>query len=104
MKIRKGDTVEIISGKDKSKKGKVVKVLLKEDRIIVEKINIIKRHKKKTGKDKEPGGILEYEAPINISNVLLVCPICSRSTRIGYKVDKEGNKTRVCKKCKKLIN
>lgn len=103
MRIRKGDTVKILKGKDRGKQGKVVKVLRPENRVVIEKVNVVKKHKKKTGQDKDPGGIFEIEAPISVANVMLVCPECSKPTRIGIKIENK-NRYRVCKNCKKLIN
>ena len=97
MKIKKGDQVLIISGKDRGKKGKVFRVLPKKSRVMVEGINIKKKH----AKAKRQGGkgqIIELPAPIHISNVKLICPKCSQAARIGYKIIEE-RKYRICKKC-----
>lgn len=101
MKIKKGDQVQIISGKDRGKRGKVLRVLLKENKIMVEKLNLVKRHirPKKEGKK---GQIVETPAPINISNIMLVCSNCGKITRVGYKIERK-NKIRICKKCKSEI-
>ena len=97
MKIRKGDTVLIISGKDKARKGKILEVLPKEGKVVVEGINIIKKHvrPKRVG---EKGQIIQKPAPMDISNVKLICPKCGKATRVGYKIVK-NKKYRVCKKC-----
>lgn len=102
-KIRKDDTVEVISGKDRGKRGKVLKVQPKDNRVIVEGINILHRHMKPT-QDMPQGGIVENEGPIHISNVQLVCPRCDEKVRpeVGFKDD--GTKVRVCKKCGKDID
>lgn len=102
MKIKKDDTVLIISGKDRGKKGKVLRVFPKENRILVEGINLRKKHQKpKRGGEK--GQIIELPAPIDISNAKLICPKCGRATRIGYKIisniKNQKLKIRVCKKC-----
>lgn len=101
MKIKKGDTVLIISGKDKGRKGKVIESFPKEGRISVEDINIIKKsvRPKKSG---EKGQIVKLPASFNISNAKIICPKCGKSARIGYK--KEGDKKyRLCKKCNQEI-
>ncbi|MDO8424514.1 MAG: 50S ribosomal protein L24 [bacterium] len=101
MRIKKGDTVLIISGKDKGKKAKVLKSFPKAGRILVEGVNLRKKHQKPK-KAGEKGQIIELSGPINISNVELVCPKCGKPTRIGFKV--EGDKKyRVCKKCEQEI-
>lgn len=97
MKIKKGDQVLVISGKEKGKKGKVIKILLKEKKIIIEGLNIRKRHSKPR-KSGQKGEIIEFPAPINVSNVELICPKCGKAVRIGYKIV-EKKKYRICKKC-----
>lgn len=101
MKIRKNDQVLIISGKDKGKKGKVIKVLPKESRIIVEGVNLRKKHvrPKRAG---EKGQIVLIPGKIDVSNVKLICPKCAKATRVGYKI-KDKRKFRICKKCKQEI-
>lgn len=101
MKIKKGDTVLIISGKDRGKKGRVLRAFPDKARILVEGINIVKKHQKpkKTG---EKGQVVQKPAAVDVSNAKIVCPKCSKPTRIGYKAA-EGKKTRICKKCKKQI-
>ena len=97
MKIRKGDTVLIISGKDKGREGKVLKVFPKANQIVVEGMNLKKKHRKprKTG---EKGQVVEVSQPMDVSNVKLICPKCKKATRVGYKIV-EGKKYRICKKC-----
>jgi len=97
MKIRKGDTVLIISGKDRGKRGKVLEVLPKENRLLVEGVNLRKKHQrpKKSG---EKGQIVTMPSFISISNVKLICSKCGKATRVGYKIEKEV-KVRICKKC-----
>jgi len=101
MKIKKGDTVLIISGKSRGKKGKVLKVFPNEERIIVEAANLIKKHVKPR-KAGEKGQIVEMPAPFHVSNVKIICPKCKQATRIGYKTS-DKNKIRVCKKCEQEI-
>ena len=95
-KIRKNDTVEVIAGKDKGKRGTVVRVILKKDAVIVSGVNIVKKAMKKRSQQ-DQGGIAEVEAPLNISNVAIVCKKCG-ATKIGYKKDGD-KKVRVCRKC-----
>ena len=97
MKIKKNDQVQILSGKDRGKRGKVLKVFPKIGKIIVENLNLVKRHRKpRTGGEK--GQRVEVPAMISASKVMLVCPICGKPARIGYKVVGE-EKVRICKKC-----
>ena len=96
MKIKKGDTVVVVTGKDKGKSGKVLEVLPKSGRVIVNNINIVSRHTKpRSAQDK--GGIIKKPAPIEASNVMVLCD-CGKATRVGYKMI-DGKKVRVCKKC-----
>ena len=102
MKIKKGDTVLIISGKDKNKKGKVLEALSKERKILVEGVNLVKKHQKpkKTG---EKGQIIQLPKPIDISNAKLICSKCGKPARVGYKIitgtKNQKSKIRICKKC-----
>jgi len=102
LNIRKGDTVVIIAGKDAGKRGKVVTALPKEQRVIVEGINIVKRHTRPTRRIPQ-GGIVEKEAPIHVSNVMLLCSKCHQPTRAARRILADGSKTRVCKKCGEAI-
>lgn len=101
MKIKKGDQIQIIAGKDKGKAGKVLRVIPGNLRIVIEGLNLIKKHMKPK-KGGEKGQRIEVPASINISNVMLVCPKCGKLTRVGFKVNKE-DKLRICKKCKSEI-
>lgn len=101
--IKKNDSVVVISGKEKGKRGRVLSVHPSKDRLLVEKINIIKRHMKPSRKYAQ-GGIIEKEAPIHISNVMLICTKCNKPTRIGNTVLQNGRKVRVCKKCREVID
>jgi len=101
MKIKKGDTVLIISGKDKGKKGKVFEAFPVQDKIAIEGVNIVKKHRKAKS-EKEKGQVVEVPKPIDVSNVKIICPKCSKSVRVGYKII-ENKKYRVCKKCKQEI-
>lgn len=102
LKIRKNDIVECLAGKDKGKKGKVLSVLPKQNRAIVEGINFIKRHTRKTREDQQ-GGILQREASIHISNLMHFCNKCNKATRVGFTMLKDGSKARICKKCREVI-
>ncbi len=101
--IKKNDTVKVIAGKDKGKSGKVLRLIPKKDRVIVEKINMVKRHMKPSQQSRQ-GGILEKEAPIHISNLMLICSKCTDPTRVGYKVLDDNRKVRYCKKCEEVID
>ena len=101
MKIKKGDTVLITSGKDKGKKAKVLEAFPNQNKIVVEGANIVKRHRRPR-KEKEKGQIVEVSRPMNVSNVKLVCPKCNQPTRLGYRLT-EKDKYRVCKKCNQEI-
>jgi large subunit ribosomal protein L24 len=103
MKIQKNDNVIIIAGKDKGKKGKVRQVIPKKNRLMVEGFNLAKRHSRTKGQTKQ-GGIIELEAPLDVSNVMLVCPKCAKPVRIGYKVLPDGKKVRFCHACKETID
>lgn len=103
LRVKKEDTVLVLAGKEKGKKGRVLAVLPSKDRVIIEKINIIKRHMKPSRKYTQ-GGIIEKEAPIHISNVMLLCPKCNKPTRIGNQFLESGKKVRVCKKCQEVID
>jgi large subunit ribosomal protein L24 len=96
FKLKKEDTVEIIAGKDKGKRGRVLKILRNKDRVLVEGVNIVKKAKKRRNQQ-DRGGIVEIEAPIHASNLMIVCKKCG-PTRIGYRIEGE-QKTRVCRKC-----
>lgn len=102
LSIRKGDRVSVIAGKNKGKKGKILKVNPAKSRVIVEGVNLLKKHTKPT-KDNPKGGIIEKEAPIHISNVMLICPSCSKPTRLGSVMTKTGKKSRVCLRCEAEI-
>lgn len=103
MKIKKNDNVQIITGKDKGKKGVVRFSYPDKERLLVDGINMIKRHTKARGTTK-PSGIVTREAPIDLSNVMLVCPKCNKPSRVGYRFLEKGGKVRFCKKCKEVID
>lgn len=101
-KIKKNDIVYVLAGKDKGKTGKVFRVYPKKDRALVEGINYVKKHARKT-KENQQGGIIQKESPLNISNLALFCKTCGKPSRIGMSVLADGSKTRYCKKCKESI-
>jgi len=101
--LKKDDTVLVIAGRERGKTGKVVRVLRDRDRVLVERVNMIKRHQKPTN-PQEPGGILEKEAPLHVSNVLLVCPACNKPTRIGRRKLESDVRVRVCRRCGEAID
>ena len=110
FKIKKDDNVQVIAGKDAGKTGKVLRVLPEENRVLVEKLNMIKRHTKPrpapraTGQQVIPGGVIEREAPLHISNVQLICPACGKPSRVGFRINADGNKVRVCRGCDKDVD
>jgi len=102
LNVKKGDTVVVLSGKDKGKQGKVLQALPKKNKVVVEGVNKVKRHTKPSQKAPQ-GGILTKEAPMHASKVMLVCPACKKATRVGHK-EVNGNNVRVCKKCGEVID
>jgi large subunit ribosomal protein L24 len=103
MKIRKNDTVLVIAGKDKGKKGKVRFAYPKSQRVLVEGINFMKRHARATGQVRQ-AGIIEREEPLNVSDVMLMCGKCNRPTRVGFRSLADGKKVRVCRSCNEVID
>jgi len=101
--IKKNDMVMVIAGKEKGKSGKVLRIVPKKDRAIVEKLNMVKRHMR-PGAYSRQGGILEREAPIHISNLMLLCSKCTDPTRVGYRILEDNRKVRCCKKCNEVID
>lgn len=102
MKLKKGDTVKVTTGKETGKTGKIMRVIGDGNKIIVEKLNFIKKHQRPDARGK--GGIVEKEAPLQISNVMFLCNKCDAGVRIGYKVLDDGKKVRVCKKCGEILD
>lgn len=103
LSVKKNDTVMVITGEEKGKKGRVLAVLTGEGKLLVERLNLIKKHMKPSRKYSQ-GGIIEKEAPIQLSNVMLVCAKCDKPTRIGQKVLESGSKVRMCKKCGEVLD
>ena len=102
MTIRKGDTVKVIAGKDRGKTGKVLRSVPEKSRVVVEKVNMVKKAMRPTQQNPQ-GGIMSVEAPIHVSNVMVICPECKQPTRVSHRVNEAGKKVRVCKKCGKDI-
>lgn len=103
MKIRKNDTVIILQGKDRGKKGKVLQLLPTEKKIVVENLNVLIRHLRPR-RMREKGQKIHFNAPLDSSNVALICPKCSRQTRIGHKILENKKKVRLCRKCREIID
>lgn len=101
-KIRRNDTVLVITGKDRGKKGKVLQILPKRNRMIVEGVNLVRKHKRRTQQDQQ-GGIVQIPSPVNLSSLMLVCKNCNQSTRAGFIILSDGTKSRICKKCKEPV-
>ena len=98
LKIKKGDRVRVLTGKDRGKTGNVTRVLPTAGKVIVDGINVAKKHQKATRATMQ-GGIIDKDMPLPVANVALLCTACGKPTRVGYKVDSDGTKVRVCKKC-----
>ncbi|MEZ5376426.1 MAG: 50S ribosomal protein L24 [Acidimicrobiales bacterium] len=97
MKIRKGDRVQVLAGKDRGREGVVTQAIPERNKVVVEGINIAKRHTKPRSAE-EPGGIVDKPMPLDASNVAVISPADGKPTRVGYKIDAEGNKTRICRR------
>jgi large subunit ribosomal protein L24 len=103
MRIRKDDTIVIITGKDRGKKGKVRRAFPNEDRVVVEGLNMIKRHSRARRATRQ-AGIIELEAPIHVSDVMLVCNKCGNPTRVSFRFLDDGKKVRICNSCREVID
>jgi large subunit ribosomal protein L24 len=101
-KVRKNDTVQVLAGRERGKQGKITRVLTKEDRVVVEGLNIRKRHTKPR-RQGEQAGIVEFPAPIHISNVAVVCGKCGKAARVGFRLLADDTKVRFCKRCDEVI-
>jgi len=101
--LKKDDVVMVIAGKEKGKSGRILKLLPKKNRVIVEKVNIIKRHTKPT-RQMPQGGVLEKEGSIHVSNVMIICHRCNVPVRIGKRIMEDGSKVRVCRKCGEVLD
>jgi large subunit ribosomal protein L24 len=102
--IRRNDTVVVTTGKDRGKRGRVLKVLPEKNRVIVEGVNFIKRHTKPNPQRSIKGGLVEREAPLHASNVQLVCPECGKPSRLGRRILGDGRKVRICRKCEGVVD
>ena len=98
MNVKKGDQVVVLSGKDKGKQGEVLRAMPAEGKVVVEGVAVVKKATRPNPANQQ-GGIVEQEAAIDVSNVMLICPSCGKPTRVGHAKDAEGHKVRVCKKC-----
>jgi large subunit ribosomal protein L24 len=98
LKIKKGDRVRVLTGKDRGKDGNVTRVLPDVGKVIVDGVNVAKKHQRAT-KSTMQGGIIDRDMPLPVANVALLCGSCGKPTRVGYKIDNDGTKVRVCKKC-----
>jgi large subunit ribosomal protein L24 len=102
--IRRNDSVVVMTGKDRGKQGRVLRVVPDKNRVVVEGVNTIKRHTKPNPQRNIKGGVVEREASVHASNVQLVCPECSKPTRIGHKILGDGRKVRICRKCEGVVD
>jgi large subunit ribosomal protein L24 len=103
VEIRKNDSVMVISGRERGKTGKVLRVLPDKDRVIVERVNLVKRHSKPKG-PQQPGGIVEKEAAIHASNIMIMCDKCNAPVRVGRKLLADGKKIRICRRCSEALD
>ena len=101
--IKKNDLVMVMNGKEKGKSGRILRVLPEKEKVIIEKINFIKRHSRPRGQQKR-GGIIEKEAPLHISNVMLLCEKCNKPVRIGHRLIEGNKKARFCRKCSEIFD
>jgi large subunit ribosomal protein L24 len=102
MHVKKGDEVMVIAGSNKGQRGRIKQSLPKKERVVVENVNIIKKHVRAMGP--RQGGIIELEAPLHVSNVMLICPKCDKASRTGHRINDAGNKVRFCKSCQADID
>ncbi len=103
LKIKKSDKVIVLSGKEKGKQGRILSIIPKKNRVIVERVNMIKRHMKPS-RQYTQGGIIEKEGTLHISKIMLVCPRCQKPSRISNHILDDGRKVRLCKRCKEVID
>ena len=102
LKIKRNDIVQVNAGKDRGKKGKVLRLFIKNDLAIVEGINLVKKHKRRTQQDQQTG-ITQVPLPIRISNLMLICKNCNKLTKVGFIILQDGTKSRICKKCRQPV-
>jgi large subunit ribosomal protein L24 len=103
VQIRKNDSVIVIGGKERGKTGKVLRVVPDKDAVIIERLNIVKRHTKPRG-PQQPGGIVEKEAAIHASNIMILCDKCNAPVRVGHKILADGKKIRICRRCNEALD
>jgi large subunit ribosomal protein L24 len=99
QRIKEGDTVEVIAGNDRGARGEVHQVLPRQNRVVIHGVNLVKKHQRPTGNVRTQTGIIEFEAPMAMSNVMPVCPACDGPVRVGYRVEATGRKVRICRRC-----
>ena len=106
MRIKAGDTIEVIQGEDRGMRGTVRITYPRRNKVVVEGVNIVIKHQRAipAGRQQTPGGRIELEAPIDVSNVVLICPSCQERTRVGHDVAEDGVKTRICRKCQAQLD
>ncbi len=103
LHVRKNDTVMVVAGKEKGKSGRVLRVLREKQRVVVERVNFVKRHARPSRQFRQ-GGIIEKEASLHISNVMVVCPKCNKPVRLGTKQLEDGRRARICRKCEEVLD
>ncbi len=103
LSLKKNDLVMVIAGKERGKSGRILKVFAGKNRVLIEKVNFIKRHTRPSGQTRQ-GGIVEREAPIHVSNIMVICEKCNLPIRVGRKILDDGKKVRTCKKCGELLD
>ena len=103
-RVQKGDLVEVVTGNDRGVRGEVQRVMPAQDRVVVHGVRIVKKHQRRTPGVRTQTGIIEFEAPIHLSNVMPVCPSCDEATRVGFQVRPNGTKARVCRACESLLD
>lgn len=102
LKLKKGDNIQVIRGKDRGKKAKILEVLPESGRALVEGVNMVKKHRRRTREDQQ-GGIVSIERPISLANLMFFCKNCNAPVRIGFSLLKDGSKSRICRSCKEAI-
>lgn len=103
LRVKKGDMVAVLSGKDRGKKGKVISIDSVVKRAVVEGINLVKKHKRRTQQDQQHAGVIPIESPISMSNIMVICKNCDGASKVGFSVLKDSSKVRVCKKCGEVV-
>lgn len=102
MRVKKGDTVVVMTGKEKGKTGKLLRFSAAKNRVLIQGVNFVKKHARQTRQD-QPGGILQKESMLHVSSVMFFCPRCSKPSRLGAKFLTDGSKVRICKKCQEMV-